>query len=199
MTLLGLAFPVTFTGQLPVNSRSRHSPVITCSNERRILFSRIAPVYDNVWSKSLLFVLATFHLAFPDKNRRLGLAVEWSLKLGSASDLEAHGCLMERVRVYISMCMFCVYLLFLSFSDFGSFIWKTSAKTGDYVLDLCCGSGDLAFLLSEKVGSNGKVCLLEMWLLYYICLLWKLLFDNLLITIGDGSGFLLWTASCCII
>nr|POE52467.1 2-phytyl-1,4-beta-naphthoquinone methyltransferase, chloroplastic [Quercus suber] len=28
---------------------------------------------------------------------------------------------------------------------------------GDCALDLCCGSGDLAFLLSEKVGSNGKV------------------------------------------
>ncbi|XP_048322873.1 2-phytyl-1,4-beta-naphthoquinone methyltransferase, chloroplastic [Ziziphus jujuba] len=27
----------------------------------------------------------------------------------------------------------------------------------DSVLDLCCGSGDLAFLLSEKVGSQGKV------------------------------------------
>lgn len=26
------------------------------------------------------------------------------------------------------------------------------------MLDLCCGSGDLAFLLSEKVGPNGKVC-----------------------------------------
>ena len=32
------------------------------------------------------------------------------------------------------------------------------AKKGDSVLDLCCGSGDLAFLLSEKVGSSGKVC-----------------------------------------
>ncbi|CAN1310861.1 2-phytyl-1,4-beta-naphthoquinone methyltransferase, chloroplastic, partial [Linum perenne] len=31
------------------------------------------------------------------------------------------------------------------------------AKTGDSVLDICCGSGDLAFLLSEKVGSSGKV------------------------------------------
>ncbi|CAN0893129.1 2-phytyl-1,4-beta-naphthoquinone methyltransferase, chloroplastic [Linum grandiflorum] len=31
------------------------------------------------------------------------------------------------------------------------------AKTGYSVLDLCCGSGDLAFLLSEKVGSSGKV------------------------------------------
>ncbi|CAN8313053.1 unnamed protein product [Cochlearia groenlandica] len=42
-------------------------------------------------------------------------------------------------------------------------IWKnmavswSGAKKGDYVLDLCCGSGDLAFLLSEKVGSTGKV------------------------------------------
>ncbi|GMN41570.1 hypothetical protein TIFTF001_010801 [Ficus carica] len=42
-------------------------------------------------------------------------------------------------------------------------IWKrmavswSGAKMGDSVLDLCCGSGDLAFLLSEKVGSNGKV------------------------------------------
>lgn len=33
----------------------------------------------------------------------------------------------------------------------------SGAKMGDRVLDLCCGSGDLAFLLSEKVGSNGKV------------------------------------------
>ncbi|CAN6550754.1 unnamed protein product [Malus baccata var. baccata] len=42
-------------------------------------------------------------------------------------------------------------------------IWKrmavslSGAKMGESVLDLCCGSGDLAFLLSEKVGSNGKV------------------------------------------
>ncbi|KAG2701946.1 hypothetical protein I3760_06G069200 [Carya illinoinensis] len=33
----------------------------------------------------------------------------------------------------------------------------SGAKMGDQVLDLCCGSGDLSFLLSEKVGSNGKV------------------------------------------
>lgn len=31
------------------------------------------------------------------------------------------------------------------------------AKVGDVALDLCCGSGDLAFLLSEKVGRGGKV------------------------------------------
>ncbi|KAK9934632.1 hypothetical protein M0R45_021769 [Rubus argutus] len=42
-------------------------------------------------------------------------------------------------------------------------IWKrmtvswSGAKMGDSVLDLCCGSGDIAFLLSEKVESNGKV------------------------------------------
>ncbi|KAM1437984.1 hypothetical protein COP2_011871 [Malus domestica] len=32
-----------------------------------------------------------------------------------------------------------------------------TAKMGESVLDFCSGSGDLAFLLSEKVGSNGKV------------------------------------------
>ncbi|XP_034677822.1 2-phytyl-1,4-beta-naphthoquinone methyltransferase, chloroplastic-like isoform X2 [Vitis riparia] len=42
-------------------------------------------------------------------------------------------------------------------------IWKrmavswSGAKRGDNVLDLCCGSGDLAFLLSERVGSDGKI------------------------------------------
>ncbi|KAL6186499.1 hypothetical protein ACLB2K_042619 [Fragaria x ananassa] len=42
-------------------------------------------------------------------------------------------------------------------------IWKrmsvswSGAKMGDSVLDLCCGSGDIAFLLSEKVEVNGKV------------------------------------------
>lgn len=42
-------------------------------------------------------------------------------------------------------------------------IWKrmavswSGAKTGDNVLDVCCGSGDLSFLLSEQVGSHGKV------------------------------------------
>ncbi|KAI4354430.1 hypothetical protein L6164_003291 [Bauhinia variegata] len=46
-------------------------------------------------------------------------------------------------------------------------IWKrmavswSGAKAGDHVLDVCCGSGDLAFLLSEKVGSNGKVTALD--------------------------------------
>uniref|UniRef100_F6HHS7 2-phytyl-1,4-beta-naphthoquinone methyltransferase, chloroplastic n=1 Tax=Vitis vinifera TaxID=29760 RepID=F6HHS7_VITVI len=44
-------------------------------------------------------------------------------------------------------------------------IWKrmavswSGAKRGDNVLDLCCGSGDLAFLLSERVGSDGKFAL----------------------------------------
>ncbi|GMH26099.1 hypothetical protein Nepgr_027942 [Nepenthes gracilis] len=42
-------------------------------------------------------------------------------------------------------------------------VWKRMAvswsgtRKGDCVLDLCCGSGDLAFLLSEKVGIDGKV------------------------------------------
>ncbi|VAH49444.1 unnamed protein product [Triticum turgidum subsp. durum] len=32
----------------------------------------------------------------------------------------------------------------------------SKAKRGDRVLDLCCGSGDLAFLLSQKVGLDGE-------------------------------------------
>lgn len=38
------------------------------------------------------------------------------------------------------------------------YICENRVKEGDTVLDVCCGSGDLAFLLSEKVGITGKVC-----------------------------------------
>ncbi|KAK6139215.1 hypothetical protein DH2020_027051 [Rehmannia glutinosa] len=46
-------------------------------------------------------------------------------------------------------------------------LWKrwtiswSEAKEGDKVLDACCGSGDLSFRLSEKVGSHGKVIALD--------------------------------------
>lgn len=42
-------------------------------------------------------------------------------------------------------------------------IWKlmavkwSEAKSGDSALDICCGSGDLAFLLAKTVGKTGKV------------------------------------------
>lgn len=42
-------------------------------------------------------------------------------------------------------------------------IWKMMAvkwsnpQPGDTALDLCCGSGDLAFMLAQKVGKQGKV------------------------------------------
>ncbi|XP_026379489.1 2-phytyl-1,4-beta-naphthoquinone methyltransferase, chloroplastic-like isoform X2 [Papaver somniferum] len=42
-------------------------------------------------------------------------------------------------------------------------VWKrmaiswSGARKGDCVLDICCGSGDLTFLLSDKIGSQGKV------------------------------------------
>lgn len=42
-------------------------------------------------------------------------------------------------------------------------IWKemtvkwSGAKTGDTCLDLCCGSGDLAFRMARKVGTTGKI------------------------------------------
>lgn len=32
----------------------------------------------------------------------------------------------------------------------------SGAKEGDDVLDICCGSGDLTFLLSERIGPHGK-------------------------------------------
>ncbi|XP_072960224.1 2-phytyl-1,4-beta-naphthoquinone methyltransferase, chloroplastic-like isoform X1 [Typha angustifolia] len=37
----------------------------------------------------------------------------------------------------------------------------SGARKGDKVLDLCCGSGDLAFLLSQKVGPDGEVRALD--------------------------------------
>lgn len=42
-------------------------------------------------------------------------------------------------------------------------IWKrmavlwSEAQTGDFCLDVCCGSGDLAFLLARQVGAMGTV------------------------------------------
>ncbi|MEO1374024.1 MAG: bifunctional demethylmenaquinone methyltransferase/2-methoxy-6-polyprenyl-1,4-benzoquinol methylase UbiE [Cyanobacteria bacterium J06635_10] len=42
-------------------------------------------------------------------------------------------------------------------------IWKemtvkwSAAKTGDTCLDLCCGSGDLAFRMARRIGITGKV------------------------------------------
>lgn len=64
---------------------------------------------------------------------------------------------------------------------------EVRARTGDKVLDLCCGSGDLAFLLSEKVGSSGKVCLIFLGLILFLCLFITFGF----VFIGDGFGFLL--------
>ncbi|KAH9773157.1 2-phytyl-1,4-beta-naphthoquinone methyltransferase [Citrus sinensis] len=74
---------------------------VQCSSERQELFSRIAPVYDNVLNDLL---------SFGQHRIWKRMAVSWS-----------------------------------------------GAKTGDNVLDVCCGSGDLLFLLSEQVGSQGKV------------------------------------------
>lgn len=57
-------------------------------------------------------------------------------------------------------------------------IWKrmavswSGAKAGDNVLDICCGSGDLTFLLAEKVGVRGKD-----WIL-----------DNVVVPVANGYG-----------
>ncbi|KAL5122461.1 2-phytyl-1,4-beta-naphthoquinone methyltransferase, chloroplastic [Glycine soja] len=87
---------------VPSTSSSFRPTLIRCanSNERRALFSRIAPVYDNL------------------------------------NDLLSLG----QHRIWKRMAV----------------SW-TGAKMGDRVLDVCCGSGDLSFLLSDQVGSHGKV------------------------------------------
>ncbi|KAL9421496.1 hypothetical protein AB3S75_038957 [Citrus x aurantiifolia] len=90
---------------LPFSSTSRSQfrfsyGRVRCSGERQELFSRIAPVYDNLNDL----------LSFGQHRIWKRMAVSWS-----------------------------------------------GAKTGDNVLDVCCGSGDLSFLLSEQVGSQGKV------------------------------------------
>ncbi|KAJ6800048.1 2-phytyl-1,4-beta-naphthoquinone methyltransferase, chloroplastic [Iris pallida] len=84
--------------------RSPRNIQVRCSAERQALFSRIAPVYDNL-------------------NDLLSLGQHRTWKRMSVS-------------------------------------WS-GAKKGDRVLDLCCGSGDLAFLLSEKVGPDGEVIALD--------------------------------------
>ncbi|XP_020585768.1 2-phytyl-1,4-beta-naphthoquinone methyltransferase, chloroplastic isoform X1 [Phalaenopsis equestris] len=70
-------------------------------------------------------------------------------------------------------------------------IWKrmcvswSGAKKGDVVLDLCCGSGDLTFLLSQKVGSSGEVSALDFsWKQLFVAstrrdLLWKACYKNI--------------------
>lgn len=64
---------------------------------------------------------------------------------------------------------------------------EVRARTGDKVLDLCCGSGDLAFLLSEKVGPSGKV-----WFgLVLFCVFLEMFITFGFGFIGDGFGFLL--------
>lgn len=53
-------------------------------------------------------------------------------------------------------------------------VWKrmavkwSRAKPKDKVLDICCGSGDLSFILAEVVGHNGQVIILTV--LFILCL-----------------------------
>lgn len=67
---------------------------------------------------------------------------------------------MGKIQIYIFFGLSWYFLIFgyLKFHFFKRNSFWDRAKKGDSVLDLCCGSGDLAFLLSEKVGSSGKVC-----------------------------------------
>ncbi|KAJ0725764.1 putative ubiE/COQ5 methyltransferase, S-adenosyl-L-methionine-dependent methyltransferase [Helianthus annuus] len=80
--------------------RRQQQQRIVASADRQALFSRIAPVYDNLNDV----------LSLGQHRIWKRMAVDWS-----------------------------------------------GAKEGSNVLDLCCGSGDLAFLLSPKVGVDGQV------------------------------------------
>ncbi|CAN6896611.1 unnamed protein product [Brassica oleracea] len=127
-SLLGIVFPVTFPGQGQLHSR-RRSVVksSSSSDERQTLFNRIAPVYDNL---NDLLSLGQHRIW---KN----MAVSWS-GLDKIQSLS---------YVFKNLCFLMLGLVYV----------EVRARTGDKVLDLCCGSGDLAFLLSEKVGPSGKV------------------------------------------
>ncbi|XP_010251166.1 PREDICTED: 2-phytyl-1,4-beta-naphthoquinone methyltransferase, chloroplastic isoform X2 [Nelumbo nucifera] len=108
---------------------------VRCAGDRQALFSRIAPVYDNL------------------------------------NDLLSLG----QHRVWKRMAV----------------SWS-GAKEGDCVLDLCCGSGDLTFLLSEKIGSRGKVTGLDFSKNQLLVasfrqdLLWKACYKNIVWVEGDA-------------
>ena len=76
--------------------------------------------------------------------------------------MEKNDCLMDWVffififNIILISLFFYLKILFVCLFNVG--IVGVRAKMGDCALDLCCGSGDLALLLLEKVGSNGKVC-----------------------------------------
>lgn len=67
----------------------------------------------------------------------MGVGTDWLLGLGQLNDMLSLG--MHR--------------------DWKQWTVEWSgAQPGDTVLDVCCGSGDIAFLLREVVGEAGQVC-----------------------------------------
>ncbi|CAH1433961.1 unnamed protein product [Lactuca virosa] len=97
---MALATVLQFSFAPVAGPPTRRRQQIRSSADRQALFSRIAPVYDNLNDV----------LSLGQHRIWKRMAVNWS-----------------------------------------------GAKEGNNVLDLCCGSGDLAFLLSQKVGLNGQV------------------------------------------
>ena len=113
--------------------------------DRQKLFNRIAPIYDQVIMTTALY------------------------------DLEQLACLSVQVIQLLSRPLLCsqTFALTLQFNDILSLgqhrVWKRmavkwcGASTGQYVLDVCCGSGDLAFRLAEAVGPAGQVIFLILY------------------------------------
>lgn len=98
--------------------------------------------------------------------------------------MEENGRLLERVNFHFLFSNFRFLFLFLMPNCFPErdgdlgvyngciFCWINlilvcRARSGGTALDICCGSGDLTFLLSEKVGLSGKVN--SFFLPYFFC------------------------------
>lgn len=118
---------------------------------RQKLFNRIAPVYDEVSGHSLAahvslvtFSPLCFERVFIYKPGTCTQGLEPRVKLVALS--------LRLIRQLNDK---------LSFGQ--HWVWKrmtvawSGAKPGGKVLDVCCGSGDIAFLLARIVGAKGQV------------------------------------------
>lgn len=139
------------TALAPYPSSTFRPTSIRCANDRQALFNRIAPVYDNVRCSSplprLLLSSSPFFLSFVQLNDLLSLGQHRIWKRMAVSWTGYVFTSFPSKHYY-----YFLFLISLFLCEFGN-----RAKTGDRVLDVCCGSGDLAFLLSNNVASHGKV------------------------------------------
>ncbi|GJN27093.1 hypothetical protein PR202_gb15082 [Eleusine coracana subsp. coracana] len=120
--------------------RARGPGTVRCSSsasvERQALFNRIAPVYDHLNDVLSLGQHRTWKR----------ICVSWSRYRASGN----HSRLPMRIKKTVFYN--CLMQKFSHWKHFG-----LGRREGIGVLDLCCGSGDMTFLLSQKVGLDGEV------------------------------------------